>query len=107
MILHHVAQGAGGFIVTGPALHSECFGSSDLDVIDVTRVPDRLKNRVGETENQNVLRRFFAEKMVDPVSLVFTESVPHDPIQFARGSEIAAKRLFNDDACPTAFLWFV
>src|SRR5207302_8616502 len=107
VILHHVPERPGGFIITTPGFHPQRFGCRNLEMVNVTRVPDRLKNRVGETENQNVLRRFFAEKMVNPVSLVFTESVPHDPSQVARGSEIAAKRLFNDDACPTAFLWFV
>ena len=80
MVLYHVAQGAGGFVVTGPALYSECFGGSDLDVIDVARVPDRLENRVSEAENENILCRLLSEKMVDAVSLIFGERTEDDPI---------------------------
>ena len=80
MILHHVAQGTGGFVVSGPALDSECFGGSDLDVIDVAGVPDGLKDGVGETENENVLRCLLPKKMIDAVSLIFGEGILHDPV---------------------------
>src|SRR5438046_1909749 len=80
MVLHHVAQGAGGFVVPGAPFYPECFRGGDLDVIDVARVPDWLENRIGETENENVLRRLLPEKMIDAVSLIFGEDIGHDPI---------------------------
>ena len=80
MILHHVAQGTGGFVVTGPPFDAEGFGRGDLDVIDITRVPDRFKNRVSKTENQNVLRGFFPEKVIDSIGLIFGKRIGYDPI---------------------------
>ena len=82
MILHHVAQGAGGFVVTGTPFDAEGFGRGDLDVIDITRVPNRFKNRVGKTENQDVLRGFFPEKVINSIGLIFGKGVGYDLIQF-------------------------
>ena len=63
------------FVVTGAPFHAERFGRGDLDVIDVTRVPERFENRVGKTQNQNVLRGFLAEKMIDPIGLIFGKCI--------------------------------
>ena len=76
-------------------------------MIDVARVPDGLKDGVGETENENVLRCLLPKKMIDAVSLIFGEGIRHDPIQFLSGSEVAAERLFNDDPGPAALLRFI
>ena len=84
MILHHVAQRARAFVITGASLHAERFRGGDLDVIDVTPIPDRLEDRVREPEHQNVLRRLFPEEMIDPVSLLFGKSAVHDAIELAR-----------------------
>jgi hypothetical protein len=43
VVLHHVAQCAGG-LVKGPALfHAQLFGNGDLDVGDVLAPPQRLE----------------------------------------------------------------
>src|SRR5205814_9831360 len=63
------------------------FGGRDLDVIDIMRVPKRRENRVRESKDQNVLRSFLAEKMVDPVSLFFGEGITDDAVEFARRSQ--------------------
>ena len=49
-------------------------------MIDVAGVPDRFENGVGEAQNQNVLRRLLAKKMIDPVSLVLGKGVRDDAI---------------------------
>ena len=107
VILHHVAQRSGRFVVTGAAFHPERFRRGDLNVIDVARIPDRLENRVRETQHQNVLRRLFAEKMIDPVSLIFRKGIADDPIKLARRRKIAAKRFFHHHARPASFPRFV
>ena len=104
MILHHVAQRPGRFIITGASFHPERFRRRDLEVIDVARIPERLENRVRESQHQNVLRGLFAEKMVDAIGLIFVECVADDSIQFARRGEIGAERFFDDDARPASFL---
>src|ERR1041385_6038300 len=72
-------------------------------MIDVTRIPERLENRVRESQHQNVLRRLFAEKMVDAVGLTLVERVVDNAIQLARRGEIGAERFFDDDARPASF----
>ncbi len=84
MVLHHVAQGAGAFIKTGPSLNPECFRCRDLHLIDVMPVPERREDCVRESQNQDVLCGFFPEEMVDAVSLLFGEGIADDAVKFAR-----------------------
>ena len=97
----------GAFVVTGAAFHAERFRGGDLDVIDVARVPERLENRVGETQDQNVLRGFLAEKVIDPVGLIFGEGTLHDAIQLPRRGEIGPERFLHNDARPASFACLV
>ena len=71
MILHHVAQRPGLFRNRRRVLHSERFGRRDLDMIDVTIVPERFEDPIGEPQHDDVLRCFLAEEMVDSVGLIF------------------------------------
>ena len=50
MILHHVAQSTRALVIAGASFHSERFRGRDLNMIDVTRVPERLEDGVGETQ---------------------------------------------------------
>jgi hypothetical protein len=45
-------------------------------VIDVAAVPDGLEDAVGETEDHDVLDRFFAQVMIDAVDLAFFRTWP-------------------------------
>ena len=83
------------------------FGGCDLDVIDVMRVPERRENRVRESQDQNVLRGFFSQKMIDPVSLLFGKGIADDAVEFSRRSEIGAERFFDNYAGPASFAGFV
>ena len=40
---------------------------------DEIPIPDRLEQAVGKPEGENVLRGFFAEKMIDPEDLILAE----------------------------------
>ena len=44
---------------------AEALGHRDLHVLDVVAVPDRLEERVGEAEVEDVLHRLLAEVVVD------------------------------------------
>src|SRR5262249_1372400 len=103
MILHHVAQRPGRFIITRPRFHSECLRRSDLEMIDVAGIPERLDNAVRGLPAQNVLRSLFAEKMVDPKGLTLVECLANDSIQFARRGKIGAEWFFDDNARPASF----
>ena len=107
MILHHVAQRARAFVITGAPFHAERLRRRDLDMIDVTPVPDRLEDRVRETEHQNVLSGFFPEEMIDPVSLVLGKRRSHDCVQLPRRREIGAERFLHDHSRPAAVARFV
>ena len=65
VVLHHVAHGAEFLVEPAAALDAELLGHRDLHVLDVRAVPDRLDERVGEAEVEQVLHRLLAEEMVD------------------------------------------
>jgi hypothetical protein len=67
---HHVAIGAGRFVETGTFAKPQRFGDVDLHVVDEHAVPDRLEESVREAERKDVLRRLFAQEMVDAKDLV-------------------------------------
>src|ERR1041385_1150548 len=64
------------------------------------RVPQRCEDRIGKSENQNVLRRLLAQEMVYPIGLLFGKRIVNDTIKLARRGEIGSERFFDDDAYP-------
>jgi hypothetical protein len=50
-------------------------------MVDIATVPDRLIERVGKTEGENVLNRLFTEIVVDPINLGFHEQTVQELIQ--------------------------
>ena len=103
MVLHHVAQRAGAFVVRGAALDADGLGGGDLHVIDVAPVPDRLEHAVGEAEHQQVLDGLLAEVVIDAKDLIFVEVLVRraDSARVAL-CEVGAERLLDDDAAPAA-----
>ena len=83
MILHHVAQSACGFVVTGTTFHTERFCRRDLHMVDVVRVPERREDRVGKAKHKDVLRGFLPQKMIDSVRLLFGKRIAHGAIELA------------------------
>ena len=70
---HHVAQRAGLFVELAAMLDADGFRRRDLDVVDLLAVPQRLEQAVGEAQRHDVLHRFLAEEMVDPVDLMLLQ----------------------------------
>ena len=103
MVLHHVAQGASAFVIAGASPDAQRFRRRDLHMVDVVRVPQRRENGVGKSQNQDVLGRFLAEKMVDPIGLLFCKRIVDDTIKLARRRKIRSERFFDDYAHPAAF----
>ena len=100
MIGDHVAEGTRLFVKRSAILHSQCFSGSDLDVVDVIAVPDRLEHRVAKAEHHDVLNRFFAEIMVDAINRIFGKDMRHDVVQFLGALQIMAKRFLQNDSRP-------
>ena len=73
MVLDHVAQQSGLFVVGAAILYTQFFRHGNLHVIDIAPVPERLKDSVGEPEHQQILHRFLAQIVVDAVDLIFFE----------------------------------
>ncbi len=99
---HHVAQRAGLLVKRCAALDSEGFGGGDFDVLDVVAIPHRLKDGVGEAEDQDVLHRLFAEIMIDAIDVLLVEDLEDGFVEGAGRFEIAAEGLFQNDARPAA-----
>ena len=60
VVLDDVANDAGLVVELAAALDAEALGHRDLHVLDVVPIPDRLEERVGEAEIEDVLHRLFA-----------------------------------------------
>ena len=108
VVLHHVAQSSGLLIIAStPTLHAEVFRAGDLDVADVAAVPERLENRVGETQHHQILGGFLTEVVVDAVGVLFREGLVDDLIEVLGGFEIGAEGFLDDYARPAAVLGLV
>ena len=72
-----MSRSAPACVVVGAAaaLHAERLGDGDLHVVDVLLVQQRLEDRVGEAEAQDVLDGLFAEVVIDAVDLALVEDV--------------------------------
>src|SRR4030095_4448474 len=99
MILHDVADRASLLVELATPLDAKALGHRDLDVLHVAPVPDRLEERVGEAEDEDVVDRLLAEVVVDAEDRRLREYRVQDAVQLLRRSEIAAERLLDDHTC--------
>ena len=61
-------------------------------------VPDRLEERVGEAEVEQVLHRLLAEVVIDAEDRRLGEHLVQRLVERARRGEVAAERLLDRDA---------
>jgi hypothetical protein len=69
----HVQDCAGGVVEPGPVADAERLGHVDLYRLDVPAVLVRGRRPVGEAEQMQILGRFLAQEMVDPVHLLLIQ----------------------------------
>ncbi len=74
MVLHHVAQCTGAFVIACAIFQPDRLGNGDLHIVDAVRVPDRLEEEIPETQRQDVLDGFLAEIMVDAEGSLLREA---------------------------------
>ena len=103
---NHVAQGAGGVVVTSARFDADGFGDGDLHVINVAAVPDRLEDSVGEAKRQNILDGLFAEVVVDAVDLLFAGDLEELLVQDPGRVDVVAEGLLDDHAAPVMVFFF-
>jgi hypothetical protein len=102
MVLEHVAQAAGLFVIPRAVAHAEALGHGDLDVVHERSVPHGLEQDVGEAQHEDVLDRFLAEVMVDAVGLFLVEHAPQLARQGLGRGAVAPERFLDDQARPAA-----
>ena len=98
MVLDHVAQGAGAFVVAGAAADAFGLRYRDLHVVDVFLIEQRFEDAVGEAQNENVLDRFLAEIVIDAVDLPLVEDRGDGVVDAPGAGEVLTDWLFDDDA---------
>ena len=81
MVLEHVPHDARFLVVLAPLLDADALRGGDLHVVHVLAVPERLEDRVGEPEHQEVLDRLLAQVVIDAVHLVLGEGATDARVQ--------------------------
>src|SRR5580704_11141898 len=95
MILHHITECAGSFIIPSPSFNTDSFRSCDLYMINITAVPDRFKKGIGKTQGKEILHGFFAQVMIYAVNLLFIKHGCQESVQLMRAMQIMAKWFFH------------
>ena len=98
MILEDVARRADFLIEATAPSHTEVLRHRDLHVVDVIPVPDRLEERIGKPEVEQVLHRLLAEKVIDAIDRGLGEELMERPIEGLRRGEVAPKGFFHDQS---------
>ena len=73
MVLHHIAHRAGFIIIFAAPAHAHGFRDSDLNMIYILRIPERLKQHISKADRHQILHGFFAQIMIDTIDLRFGE----------------------------------
>ena len=102
MVLDDVARDARLLVELAAPLDADVLGDGDLHVVDVLAAPERLEERVGEAEDEQVLHRLLAEVVVDAEDLRLVEGRGDRVVERARAREVVPERLLEDDARPRA-----
>ncbi len=100
MVLDHVAERAGPVVVARPGSDAEILGDGDLDIGDPITIPDRLEQRIGEPEHQEVLDRGLAEVVIDPVDPALVKGLVEDGVERHRGLQVDTKGLLDHQTGP-------
>ena len=104
VVLKHVPQDTGLFVIISPVFNAEGFRGNNADMIDISAVPDGLKDGVGKAEHQYVLYGFFCQVMIDPEDLMFAEILMNTAVQVNGGLEVPSERLFHYQPRPAVLV---
>ncbi len=100
MILEDVSEGAHLFVEAAASADAEGLGHRDLHAGDVSSVPDRFEECVGEAEVEQVLHRLLAQEVVDAINRVLGKRLVQGGVEGLRRREVAAERLLHDQSRP-------
>ena len=68
------------------------------DALHVGRIPDRLEERVGEAEIEQVLHRLLPEEVIDAIDRLLGKRLVQRGVERARRRQVAAERLLHDQS---------
>ena len=98
VVHNHVAQRSHGVVEVAAVLYPEALRHRDLHRRDVLPVPQRLEDRVGEAQVEDLDEPHLPEEVVDPVELVLVDVPVHLVVQLTGRLEVVPERLLNDHA---------
>ena len=98
VVLHHVAECADLVVELDPTADAEILGDRDLHVVDRAASPQRLEQRVRETQGEEVLHGLLAQVMIDPEDPVLRKTPPHFVVDRAGRRVVVAERFLQHDA---------
>src|ERR1700674_2101991 len=67
-------------------------------MVNVTRTPHALEDRIGEAQHEKILNGFLAQVVIDAKNLRLVEKSPQQPFDLERALEVGADRFFDHDA---------
>jgi len=79
-------------------VNAEVLGHRDLNALHELVVPHRLEKGVREAKHEEILHRFLAEEVVDPIDARFVELTVERVVERFRRGEIAPEWLFDHNA---------
>ena len=88
-----------------PVLDADGLRRRDLHMVDMLAVPYRLEQSVGEAQHHDVLHRFLAEEMIDPVDLMLLQRLEDLGVERFGRRQIVAEGFFDHDPAPLAVVF--
>src|SRR5258708_35480034 len=104
MAVDDIAEGASLLIKAAASFHADGLGGSDLNVVDVAPIPDRLEDAVAEAESQDVLDGLLAQIMIDTVNLFLGEHLMDGIVESLCACEIMAEARFHHQTPPSVVM---
>lgn len=102
MVLDDIARRPDAVVISCAASQTDVLGHGDLHMVDEVRVPDGVKQLVGEPQRQDVLHRLLAEVVVDAEDRLLGENLVDHRIELAGAGQIVAEGLLDHHAPPRA-----
>ena len=104
VILKHVPENPCLLVIAGTMFNTHTFCSRNTDAFNISSIPNRLEDTVGESEHQHVLNSFFGQVVIDPEHLPLLKMYVDTLVQSQRRRQIVAKRFFHHQPGPAVSL---
>ena len=102
MVLDHVADGARLIVIAGSTFDTKRFARGDLHVVDVTRIPQLLEDRIRKAHHHDVLRGLLAEVVIDPKGVLLRKRLFDHFVEPLSAGQVGSEGLLDDHTRPTA-----